>query len=131
MIKWINSVHQTSLKPTWKTLVLVLRLIDLDHLAEEINMCLSGGTVKQLSEGTSTSKEQDSKRGNDRCDMLYSYSIATMSTSCSVTQSFIQCPRISHPLAQLFSLLLQALLTLLHVYFVILPNLNITRAFSM
>ena len=66
MIKWINSVHQTNLKPTWKTLFLVLRLIDLDHLAEEINTYLSGGTVKQLSEGTPTSKEQDSKRGNDR-----------------------------------------------------------------
>ena len=63
MIKWINSVHQTSLKPTWKTLLLVLRLIDLNHLAEEINTYLSGGTVKQLSEGTSASKEQDSKRG--------------------------------------------------------------------
>ena len=63
MIKWINSVHQTSLKPTWKTLLLVLRLIDLDHLAEEINTYLSGGTVKQLSEGTLVSKEQDSKWG--------------------------------------------------------------------
>ena len=62
MIKWTNSVHQTSLKPTWKTLLLVLRLINLDHLAEEINTCLSGGTVKQLSEGTSASKEQESKR---------------------------------------------------------------------
>ena len=63
MIKWINSVHQTSLKPTWKTLLLVLRLINLDHLAEEINTYLSGGAVKQLSEGTSASvsKEQESK----------------------------------------------------------------------
>ena len=63
MIKWINSVHQTSLKPTWKTLLLVLHLIDLDHLAEEIYTYLSGGTMKQLSEGTSASKELDSTRG--------------------------------------------------------------------
>ena len=61
LIKWINSVHQTSFKPTWKTLFLVLCLIDLDHLTEEIYTYLSGGTVKQLSEGTSASMctEQD------------------------------------------------------------------------
>ena len=66
MIKWIDSVHKTILKRTWKTLLLVLRLIDLDHLAEEINTYLSGGTVKQLSEGTSASKEQDSKWGEQQ-----------------------------------------------------------------
>ena len=59
MIKWTNSVHQTSLKPTWKTLLLVLRLINLDHFAEQINTYLSGGAVKQLS---AASKEQESKR---------------------------------------------------------------------
>ena len=62
MIKWTSSVHQTSLKPTWKSLLLVLRLINLDHLAEEINTYLSGGAAKQLPEGPSASKEQDSKR---------------------------------------------------------------------
>ena len=59
MIKWTSSVHQTSLKPTWKTLLLVLHLIGLDYLAEEINAHLSGGAVKQLS---AASKEQESKR---------------------------------------------------------------------
>ena len=62
MIKWTNSVHQTSLKPTCKTLLLVLRLINLDNLAEEINTYLGGGVGKQLSEGTSASKEQESKK---------------------------------------------------------------------
>ena len=60
MIKWMDSVQQTNINPTWKNLVLVLRLINLDHLAEEINMYLSGATVKQqLSGGTSSSIEQD------------------------------------------------------------------------
>ena len=61
MIKWTSSVHQTSLKPMWKCLLLVLRLINLDHLAEQINTCLSRGVVKQLPEGASPSKEQESK----------------------------------------------------------------------
>ena len=62
MIKWTNSVHQTSRKPTWKYLLLVLRIINLDHLAEQINTYLSGGAAKQLPEGPSASKEQESKR---------------------------------------------------------------------
>ena len=60
MIKWTNSVHQATIKPTWKNLFLILRLINLDHLAKEINMYLSGAAVKQqLSGGTSSSIEQD------------------------------------------------------------------------
>ena len=60
MIKWTNSVQQANIRPTWKNLVLILRLINLDHLAKEINMFLSGAAVKQqLSGGTSSSIEQD------------------------------------------------------------------------
>ena len=51
MIKWTNSVQQTNIKATWKNLVLILRLINLDHLAEEINMYLSGAAVKQQLSG--------------------------------------------------------------------------------
>ena len=57
MIKW---TQQTNIKPTWKNLFLILHLINLDHLAKEINMHLSGAAVKQqLSGGTSSSIEQD------------------------------------------------------------------------
>ena len=60
MIKWTNSVQQANIKATWKNLVLILRLINLDHLAKEINMYLSGAAVKQqLSGSTSSSIEQD------------------------------------------------------------------------
>ena len=61
MIKWTNSVQQANIKPTWKNLALVLHLINLDHLAKEIDMYLTGAAVKQqqLSGGTSSSIEQD------------------------------------------------------------------------
>ena len=60
IIKWTNSVQQANIKPTWKNLALVLHLINLDHLAEEINMYFTGAAVKQqLSGGTSSSIEQD------------------------------------------------------------------------
>ena len=60
MIKWMNSIQQANIKPTWKNLLLVLRLINLDHVAKEIDVYLSGATAKQLSsEGTSASTEQD------------------------------------------------------------------------
>ena len=58
MIKWMNSARQTSIKATWKNLCLVLRLVDLDDVAEKIDKCLSGGAVKLLSERTSDSTEQ-------------------------------------------------------------------------
>ena len=60
MIKWTNSVQRANIKPMWKNLASILRLINLDHLAKEINMHLSEAAVKQqLTGGTSSSIEQD------------------------------------------------------------------------
>ena len=41
MIKWVNTAHKSNIKPTWKNLFLVFRLINLDHLAEQIETYLS------------------------------------------------------------------------------------------
>ena len=61
MIKWMNTVtvQRTDIEPIWKNFFLVVRLINLDHLAEQINTYLSGGVVKQLPEGASASIGQD------------------------------------------------------------------------
>ena len=48
MIKWINTERKTGITPTWKNLFLILRLIDLDHLAKQIEAYLRGTTVEQL-----------------------------------------------------------------------------------
>ena len=48
MIKWINTERKTDITSTWKNLFLILRLIDLDHLAKQIEAYLRGTTVEQL-----------------------------------------------------------------------------------
>ena len=45
MIKWVNSGQQNNIKPTWKNLFLILRLIKLDHLAQQIETCLCEKTI--------------------------------------------------------------------------------------
>ena len=59
MIKWVNTAQKSNIKPTWKNLFLVLRLINLDHLAEQIEAYFSRATVEQLSQDTSSNTEQD------------------------------------------------------------------------
>ena len=48
MIKWINTERKTDITPTWKNLFLILRLINLDHLAKHIEAYFRGTTVEQL-----------------------------------------------------------------------------------
>ena len=59
MIKWVNTAQKSNIKPTWKNLFLVLRLINLNHLAEQIEAYFCRGTVEQLSQETSSNTEQD------------------------------------------------------------------------
>ena len=44
MIKWLNWEQKANIKPTWKNLFLVLRLINLDDLAKKIETLMSGTT---------------------------------------------------------------------------------------
>ena len=54
MIKWLNSHSggKTDITPTWKNLLLILRLIDLEELAKQIETYLRGTTVTQLTSST-------------------------------------------------------------------------------
>ena len=59
MIKWLNSHsgRKTDITPTWKNLLLILRLIDLEQLAKQIEAYLRGKIVKQLSSSTEQIQE--------------------------------------------------------------------------
>ena len=62
MIKWLNSHsgRKTDITPTWKNLLLILRLIDLEELAKQIEAYLRGTTVTQLA--SSAEQLQEGKR---------------------------------------------------------------------
>ena len=54
MIKWLNSHsgRKTDITPTWKNLLLILRLVGLEDLAKQIEAYLRGTTVTQLTSST-------------------------------------------------------------------------------
>ena len=64
LIKWLNSSNKSDIKPTWRNLLLILHLVNLDKLAEEIETHLGGTYVKQLSKDTSSTEQE---RGSE-CD---------------------------------------------------------------
>ena len=49
MIKWLNREQKANIKPTWKNVFLILRLINLDHLAEKIETFMSGSEESTVS----------------------------------------------------------------------------------
>ena len=51
IIKWLSSGQKANIQPLWKNLLLILRLINLDILAKQIETYLSGtaGTEETLS----------------------------------------------------------------------------------
>ena len=42
MIHWINNAQKSVIKPTWRNLFLLLRLISLDHLAKKMELYFTG-----------------------------------------------------------------------------------------
>ena len=62
VIKWLNA-ERKGIKPSWENFFIVLRLVNLDHLALKIETYLSGSTVCQPSVGSS---EMD--QGPDKSD---------------------------------------------------------------
>ena len=58
LIKWLNSSNKSDIKPTWRNLLLILHLVNLDKLAEEIETHLGGTYVKQLSKDTSNTEQE-------------------------------------------------------------------------
>ena len=47
MIKWLNTPQKSNIKPTWKNLFLLLRLINLDHLAKKIDAYLTKCSLEE------------------------------------------------------------------------------------
>ena len=55
LVKWLNTSNKSDIKPTWRNLLLVLRLVKLEMLAEQLESHLG---MKEPSKGIS-STEQD------------------------------------------------------------------------
>ena len=58
LIKWLNTSNKSDIKPTWRNLLLVLRLVKLDKVAERMEAHLGWMYMKQLPKDTS-SRVQD------------------------------------------------------------------------
>ena len=61
MIHWVNNVQKNVIKPTWKNLLLLLRLINLDDLAEMIKSYFVGTPMERddISSSETKAKEGD------------------------------------------------------------------------
>ena len=65
MMKWLNIGEKSNIKPTWKNLFLILRLIKLDHLVEKMEEYLSVATVKQVPVSSSSTDLDTEKSDRD------------------------------------------------------------------
>ena len=68
LIKWLNSSNKSDIKPTWRNLLLVLRLVKLEMLAEQLESHLGWTLMMEPSKGI-LSTERD--RGSESYFSLY------------------------------------------------------------
>lgn len=71
LMKWLTTSNKSDIKPTWRNLLLVLRLLSLDELAEPIEAHLGWTCMKQLPKGNSSRAQNPQSKLKVSCNKTF------------------------------------------------------------